>query len=151
MVEFSHMYNYLCLPFCKTHTKGNIFSNTVDKMGSKVSAQKAKTQSFAGRGVLVQSVVQSLSSYAMKTYLLPKNICKQLDTKIKNFLWVFDMDKQRNLYLKSWHSIYAPKEVGELGFRRMRHTNSTFITKLVQQPNTQPDRSWVKVRKVYMG
>jgi hypothetical protein len=50
--------------------------------------------------------------YAMNTFLLPTSLGSSLDKIFKNFWWGFPKDKSTNLSLKSWSSIYLPKEAG---------------------------------------
>jgi hypothetical protein len=80
--------------------------------------------------VLIKSVVAAIPSYAMSTFLLPKNICSNLDKVFKNFWWGFPYAKTRNLTLKSWHSICTPKAIGGLGLRSMKDVNLALISKL---------------------
>lgn len=109
-------------------------------MGAKLANWKTRNLSFAGRGILVRTVSQTLLSYAMQTYLLPKQLCKTLDNKLRDFWWGFSEQGVKHLYPKPWSTICVPKEVGGLGFRRMYDINVAFVTKLVWQLNTKNDK-----------
>lgn len=85
MMEYSHKSNYLDLPFCKAQHKGKTFSSIIDKVNNRLNAWKVKVLSFEGRGVLVQSVAQSIPSYTMQTYLISMKICEKVDSRIRDF------------------------------------------------------------------
>lgn len=70
MEECNHRTKYLGLLFCKSKHKGAVFSDVVDKVGARLASWKAKDLSFAGRGVLVKVVAQTLPSYAMHFKLI---------------------------------------------------------------------------------
>jgi hypothetical protein len=97
---------------------------------SKVNGWRAKSLSQAGRLVLIKSVTAAIPSYAMRTFLLPKSICNQLDKVFKNFWWGFSSSKTRNLFLKSWNFICTLKAVGGLGMRSMKDVNLALISKV---------------------
>jgi hypothetical protein len=51
------------------------FQNIIEKVKSKVEDWRAKSLSQAGRLILIKSVVATILSYAMSTFLIPKSIC----------------------------------------------------------------------------
>lgn len=81
----------------------------------------------------------------MRSYDLPVNVCKKIDSRIRDFWWGHVSDKHKMLYLKALHSLCTPKEVGGLGFKSMRDMNETFITKLTWQISTKKNTLWIKV------
>lgn len=116
MVECDHKGSYLGLPFCRHQPRLTQLHHIVERVKAKLTRWKVKVLSFAGRGVLVKSVIQSIPSYAMQTLLLPKTICSDLDGLARDFWWGKAEAKDRHLYLKAWTSLCAPKEAGGLGF-----------------------------------
>lgn len=77
------------------------FGQMIDKVGERLAGWKAKALSYAGRGVLIKTVAQSIPSYAMQTYLLPSYVCSKLDAQVRNFWWEFDGQPGHHLYLKA--------------------------------------------------
>lgn len=69
--ECDHHGKYLELPFCKGKSQVQTFSEVVEKLISKLFGWKGKLLSRAGRAILIKSVAQAQTSYAMQTYLLP--------------------------------------------------------------------------------
>lgn len=147
MKECNHRTKYLGLPLCKSNHKGAAFSDLIDKVGTQLASWKAKHLSFAGRGVLARTIAQTIPSYAMQTYLLPKKVCTRIDAQICDFWWGFNGPGEKHLYLKAWDTICVPKEAGGLGFRRMYDINTAFITKLTWLLNLRTDKLWIQVLK----
>jgi hypothetical protein len=77
------------------------FQDIIDKVLHRVEGWKAKSLSQVGRPVLIKSVVATIPSYAMNTFMLPIFINATLDKIFKDFWWGFPKGKNRNLSLKS--------------------------------------------------
>lgn len=93
------------------------------------------------------SASQPLPSYTMQTFLSLQGICDQMDKLVHDFLWGYDDDNKRHLYLKAWTSVCALKVCGGFGFRLFRHINKVFITKLGWKLCSRNDKPWVKLIK----
>uniref|UniRef100_A0A803NV61 Reverse transcriptase domain-containing protein n=1 Tax=Cannabis sativa TaxID=3483 RepID=A0A803NV61_CANSA len=74
------------ISFSKSITRDFIF--VVDKVKSRLEGWRSKLLSQAGRTTLIQSVVASITVYAMSTFLLPQRICDELDKVVRKFWWV---------------------------------------------------------------
>ena len=83
------------------NSKREAFKFILDKVINRVDGWRAKHLSQVARLVLIKSVVASLPSYAMSSFLNPTSLCSQLDRCFKNFWWGFSSDKSKNLSLKA--------------------------------------------------
>jgi hypothetical protein len=108
---------HIGLPILYGKSKTAIFSDILDKVNGKIEGWRSKTLSQAGKTTLIKSMVFALPSYAMSSFQFLDGLCKQLDRAFKNLWWSFPKDKTRNLSLKSWKSLYLPKDQGGLGFK----------------------------------
>ncbi|CAN1169819.1 Putative ribonuclease H protein At1g65750 [Linum perenne] len=113
-------------------------------MDSKLAGWKGRTLSLAGRVTLAQSVLAAIPVYAMQTSLLLVDTCKEIDKRIRNFVWG-SSDEQRKVYLMSWDQICAPKDKGGLGLRQARFLNLAYMIKLAFICFQKPDLLWVRV------
>jgi hypothetical protein len=134
---------YLGLPLFFGKSKSADFKDILDKVSGKIEGWRAKTLSQVGRTVLIKSVVFTVPSYAMSSFLLPSSISTLLDRIFKNFWWGFPVNRSRNLSLKSWSSICTPKNAGGLGFKKMHDFNLAFIAKLGWKLLSKIDCLWV--------
>lgn len=101
MTECDHKSSYLGLPFCKTQMNLTSLSAITNKVKSRLASWKGRMLSFAGRGVLVNSVAQTIPAYAMQTYLLPNVLCHKLNELIRDFWWGKQDQNIRKLYFKA--------------------------------------------------
>ncbi|MCH95088.1 hypothetical protein A2U01_0016061, partial [Trifolium medium] len=64
---------YLGMPTQIGRSKQGVFKFIMDRVWSKLKGWKEKNLSFAGRGVLISSVIQAIPTYMMSCFLIPKN------------------------------------------------------------------------------
>lgn len=83
--ECSHKEKHLGLPFCIPKTKIAAFNDLATKMKAKLTGWKAKILSHASRSVLISFVAQTIPSYYMSTFLIPKSISLKLDANFRKF------------------------------------------------------------------
>jgi hypothetical protein len=110
-----------------------------------LASTNAKLLSQAARTTLIQTVANSILSYAMSLFYLPKSFCHNIDSILKKNWWDFPQDKSHNLSLFSWDKIYSPKAVGGLSLRSLEYQNISLLSKLGW--NMLHDRGlfWVEV------
>ncbi|CAN1753238.1 Putative ribonuclease H protein At1g65750 [Linum perenne] len=135
---------YLGIPIIHGRTTSSTFTEILVQMDSKLSGWKSKTLSLVGRVTLAQSVLAAIPAYAMQTSLLPIETCKEIDKRIRNFIWG-SSDEGRKIHLVNWDQICTPKEAGGLGLRQARYLNLAYMTKLAFLCFQKPDLLWVRV------
>ena len=88
----------------------------VENVMSKLARWKARFLSFAGRVVLVKSVMSTIPNYVMQATALPTHLCDKLDKINRDFLWGSTSEKRR-IHLVGWNKIVRSKEEGGLGIQ----------------------------------
>ena len=58
----------------------------VEKVMSKLAGWKARFLSFAGRAVLVKSIMSTIPNYVMQATAFPTHLCEKLDKINTDFL-----------------------------------------------------------------
>lgn len=76
---------YLGLPASVGHSKKEIFRSIEERVAKKLKSWKVTYLSQAGKLTLIKSVAQSIPSYVMSCFLLPKATIHRLDQIIANF------------------------------------------------------------------
>ncbi|CAN1141097.1 Putative ribonuclease H protein At1g65750 [Linum perenne] len=111
-------------------------------MDSNFAGWKIKTLSLAGRVTLAQSVLAA--AYVMQTSFLPIETYKEIDKRVRNFVWG-SSEEGRKIRLLNWDKICSPKEDGGLGLRQARYLNLSYMTKLAFISFRELELLWVCV------
>lgn len=121
--------NYLGLPSLVGRSKKKVFGFVKDKVCKRVQGWQAKPISRAGKAVLVRNVAQSIPTYCMTCFLLPKTLCQEIEQVMNNFWWKSGSDQGKGINWLSWGSMSMSKHRGGLGFRSLHGFNLALIGK----------------------
>ncbi|CAN1144589.1 Putative ribonuclease H protein At1g65750 [Linum perenne] len=113
-------------------------------MDTRLAGWKVKALSLAGRVTLAHSVLSAIPAYVMQTSVLPVDTCKEIDKRIRAFVWG-DAADQKKTHLLSWDLICRPKEEGGLGLRSARSLNLAYLVKLAFSFYQHPESLWAKL------
>ena len=101
-----------------------------EKMTPKIRQWSTKNLSYAGRVVLINSVLMAIQSYWSQIIILPNKIIKEINNICKAFLW-----KSREDFsgpgAVAWEKLCQPKRCGGLGFRNLSLWNKAACFKHV--------------------
>lgn len=136
--------NYLGVPMIQSRLKSTDFNSILVKTKHRLATWKGKLLSFAGRLTLVKSVLMSIPAYVMRTCILPRATCTELDKLCRRFLWNDREDKNR-IHLVAWDSICKPVEYGGLGLRKARDNNLVAMGKLAWRLIHEVGKPWVEL------
>ena len=78
--------NYLGFPIKHKGVPRNRLNFIVERVMNKLAGWKARFLSFAGRSILVKSVMSSIPNYVMQAATLPSHLCEKLDKINRDFL-----------------------------------------------------------------
>ncbi|XP_074282598.1 uncharacterized protein LOC141607136 [Silene latifolia] len=116
----------------------------------KIRGFAAKKLSYAGRLVLVNSVLTSLYSYWTIVFVIPKSVLKRIDGLCRNYLWDGSTEYLR-APMVSWDKVCVPKHEGGLAIRDSHAWNLAAICKLSFWVYSNPTSLWVQwVHHIYM-
>ena len=77
---------YLGVPLFLSSSKKD-FAYLKETLQSKVSNWKSKSLSWIGRATLVKSIALATPLYTKSSFLIPKSLCEEMDSMLKNFWW----------------------------------------------------------------
>jgi hypothetical protein len=86
---------YLGLPALVGADRSNCFCHLIDRVAMRINGWKEKTLSLGGKEILIKSIAQAVSVFAMMMFKIPKNICKGITSAISQFWWGDDNDRRR--------------------------------------------------------
>ena len=78
--------------------------------------------------MLIKAVAQSIPTYTMGVFQLPKKLCDKLDAMCARFWWGQE-GEERKINWTSWSKLTEAKKKGGLGFRDLRTFNLSMLAK----------------------
>ncbi|MFS7931420.1 putative RNA-directed DNA polymerase [Helianthus anomalus] len=90
------------------------WKSVYDVFDARLSKWKSLCLSIGGRVVLIKSVLQSLPGYYFSIYRAPVTVIKDLESKIKKFLWS-NTEGRKSMHWVNWDRVALPKSKGGLG------------------------------------
>lgn len=138
---------YLGLPGYVGRRKREILGFVKDRLRAGIMGWGNRFLSRGGREVLLKTVLQSVPNYAMNVFLLPKGLCRELETLMNSFWWGCERREGRGIRWSTWESLCKPKKFGGMGFRRVRDMNLAMLGKQGWKFLTHPDALVTKVFK----
>ncbi|KAK4385207.1 putative mitochondrial protein [Sesamum angolense] len=126
-------------------SKRAIFAALKDRIWKRIHGWQEKILSQTGKTLLIHTVVQAISSYAMSCFLLPKTLLMEFQTMAADFFW--HDGERRKIHWLAWNKLCSTKLDGGLGFRNLEAINLALLAKQLWRLLTQPDYLVSKVLK----
>lgn len=90
----------------------------IDKITSRLCSWATLLLSFAGRALLIKSVIHAIESFWSNHFLLPSGVHATIQSLLTRFLWKGNINHKSGAKM-SWDSICLPREEGGLGLKNM--------------------------------
>ena len=119
---------YLGLPSIIGRSKSLVFTNIKQRVEQKLASWKGKLLSIGGREMLIKAVAQAVPTYAMSCFLLPKGLCEDLESIMRNFWWG-QKEQETKVAWVSWRRMCKSKNSGGMGFRKLQASNLAMLAK----------------------
>lgn len=122
----------------------------LDRMRSKISSGSARLLSYAGRLVLIKSVLFHYQVYWSNAFLLPKGVIFQIEALYRNYLWSGVVDR-KNMALVAWENVSLPRSECCLGLLQISAWNKAVFGKLLWKIIANRHCLWTRwVNAVYL-
>ncbi|KAG6393957.1 hypothetical protein SASPL_144533 [Salvia splendens] len=139
--EVESLGKYLGVPLLHRRVDKNTYAGIVDKMKGKIANWTTGRMSLAGRVTLAQSVLSTMSIYAMQTAKISIGTCDYMEKVIRGFVWGKTEDKNR-MSLVAWDAVTCPREEGGLGLRNLYLVNNAFGMKVCWEMFNNTNSLW---------
>ncbi|GJR98190.1 RNA-directed DNA polymerase, eukaryota, reverse transcriptase zinc-binding domain protein [Tanacetum coccineum] len=134
---------YFGVPLTSKRISAKNFKSLIDKIKNKVCNWKSKCLSYAGRLLLIASVLESIHVYWASVFLLPKSVIYDINKLLKGFLWN-QGDVSSGKAKVAWKNICRPKSKGGLGLKDLGVWNKAMIVKHLWHIINNKETLWVK-------
>ncbi|GJY49003.1 RNA-directed DNA polymerase, eukaryota, reverse transcriptase zinc-binding domain protein [Tanacetum coccineum] len=120
------------------------FSFQNGELGDEMeAAYENKCLSYAGRLLLIASILEPIQVYWATVFLLPKTIIKDINKLLEGFLWC-NGEISRGKTKVAWKNVYKPKDKGGLRLKVLDIWNEALLIKHIWNIASKKDSLWVK-------
>ncbi|KAM6557636.1 hypothetical protein CsatB_004655 [Cannabis sativa] len=119
-------FKYLGIPICAKKILGKECSLLAEKMAARIKTWSTRNISFAGRAVLINSVLLSIHTYWNQIMKLPRKVITELEAICRAFLWN-GQSMMQGAGLVAWEKVCSPKKEGGVGFRKIPEWNQAVL------------------------
>lgn len=119
---------YLGLPSLVGRSPTASFAYLRDRVVQRLLGYKGNLLSKGGREVLLKSVIQSMPTFAMSVFKIPKEICEDIEVLMNKFWWGKG-EQSRGIPWMCWTRLSVSKDMGGMGFRSLREFNLALLAK----------------------
>ena len=115
----------------------------MEKITGKMRTWASRHISYAGRVVLINSVLFGMFNFWAKVFLLPQEVVLKLTKICRNFLWGGSETYNKAPYI-AWDTVCTSRKQGGLGVKNMKLWNQACIAKLVWDIARKKDGLWIQ-------
>ena len=119
---------YLGLPMVGGKSNVNTFKDLGEKITRRVMGWKEKYISKAGREILIKTVAQTIPTYTMGMFKIPKALCDTINSTLAKYWWGQTKDEKK-IHWINWKELCTPKKKGGMGFRDIQAFNLALLVK----------------------
>ncbi|RVW83501.1 hypothetical protein CK203_064945 [Vitis vinifera] len=101
---------YLGMPAVVGKNKRQLFEFVRRKVWNRIQNWNGRRLSRAGKEICLKTVAQSIPTYVMQLLLLPKDLCRDIESMMNDFFW--DSNPQcRSIRWMSWDKMWTKVQV----------------------------------------
>lgn len=121
---------YLGIPLCTKKLSLENCEPLLQQVKKKVNNWSARSLYFAGRLLLINTVIAGISNFWCSTFTIPKKCIKQINSICGAYLWKGTSEGHHSARV-SWETVTLSREEGGLGIRDLNIWNKACTLKLV--------------------
>ena len=130
------------MPLSPLKLTKNQIQPLIDKIADRLPSWKAELLTKAGRKILVQSVLTSMTIYLLMALNLPPWALKAIDKCRRGFLWKGRKDVRGGHCLIAWPKVTRSIELGGLGISNLQQLSWALNLRWLWLQKTEPNKVW---------
>lgn len=138
---------YLSLPSLVGRSKKKVFNFVKERVWQRVQGWSNNKLSRAGKAVMIRNVAQSIPSYCMSCFLIPKSLSQEIEKIMNGYWWKSNSSNSRGICWMAWNRLCKSKNRGGLGFTDLHGFNVALVRKHVWNFLNQPNSLVARVFK----
>ncbi|CAL9248346.1 unnamed protein product [Arabidopsis halleri] len=139
---------YLGVPLCTKKLTIQDCEPLLQQVKAKINNWCVRSLSFAGRLLLINTVIAGISNFWCSSFVLPKLCIRKIHSLCSAFLWKGSLEGHHSARV-SWETVTKPKEQGGLGIRDLIYWNKACTIKLIWLLFFQSGSVWVAWIKLH--
>lgn len=121
---------YLGVPLLPQKLSMHHCAPLIQLIKAKVNSWSARTLSYAGRLLLLNTVINGITNFWTSTFVLPKACITKINSLCSSFLWHGSSEAGHSAKV-AWETVTLSKDEGGLGCRDLRAWNKACTLKLI--------------------
>ncbi|XP_033128797.1 uncharacterized protein LOC117129330 [Brassica rapa] len=121
---------YLGVPLCTRKLSLANCDPLIQQVKNKINSWTAKTLSFAGRLLLINTVIAGIANFWCSTFTIPKKCIEIINSLCGAYLWKGSSEGSHSARV-SWETVTLSKDEGGLGIRNLVWWNKACSVKLL--------------------
>lgn len=142
MPHMSLPMRYLGVPLSSKKPSPTHCEVLIQQIKGRLSTWSAKALSFAGRLLLIKTVIAGINTFWCSSFILPKSVIKRINSLCGVFLWKGDVESHHTARV-SWEMVTKEKKHGGLGIKDLYTWNKACTLKLIWLLFFQSGSVWV--------
>ena len=122
----------------------NFWTPLIHKIRNQLLSWNSADLLVAGKLVLLKASLDSIPTYWLALYEIPKAILNLIEKTRRDFLWGSESGGKRKMHLIAWEKICHPRNAGGLGVRSIKAKNHALLAKWWWRCYSERNRSWNK-------
>ncbi|KAL8511368.1 hypothetical protein ACS0TY_017963 [Phlomoides rotata] len=120
------------------------WSGVIQKIKNRLRAWEDRKISFGGRIILLNAVLNSLPTYYLSFYRIPKHTLREIVKLQRDFLWGGGVNGKKIPWV-AWNDICKSKVDGGLGVKHLDLFNKSLLGKWAWRIRVEPNSLWVRI------
>jgi hypothetical protein len=141
--EGSFPFKYLGVPLSPHRLLASQYHPLLHKLESCIQSWLGKHLSYAGRLVLIKSVLHGMVQLWLNIFPMPSIVVSKIISLCRNFLWSGNPQSNKSA-LVAWKQVCLPLNEGGLGILDIAARNKCFLARQLWNIHLKSDSLWIR-------